>query len=110
LGISVERLRSSEAKAQPAFLCSLESVYSESNLAFADSSTGALGALLEEEERDMISSEIAKLPKRHALVLQLFFHEQLTLAEIGAVLGVCPARVCQIKRKALERIRRGLQA
>jgi len=110
LGISVERLRSNEAKAQPAFLCSLDSVYSESNLAFADGATGALGSLLEEEERDLIATEIAKLPKRHALVLQLFFHEQLTLAEIGAVLGVCPARVCQIKRKALERIRRGLEA
>jgi RNA polymerase sigma factor for flagellar operon FliA len=42
------------------------------------------------------------------MVLQLFFIEELNLEEIGAVLDVTAARICQIKKSALDRLRKRL--
>ena len=39
------------------------------------------------------------------MVLQLYFVEEMNLDEIGLTLGVGAARVCQIKKAALERLR-----
>jgi RNA polymerase sigma factor FliA len=41
-------------------------------------------------------------------VLQLYFVEELNLDEIGQVLGVGAARICQIKKAALDRLRKQL--
>jgi RNA polymerase sigma factor FliA len=37
--------------------------------------------------------------------LQLYFVEELNLEEIGQVLGVGAARICQIKKAALTKLR-----
>ena len=55
----------------------------------------------------MCSSDL-ELPEREATVLQLYFVEELNLEEIGQVLGVGAARVCQIKKAALEKVRKRL--
>ena len=52
----------------------------------------------------LLTQSVAMLNPREQLVLQLFFHEELNLAEIGAVLGVSAARVCQIKAAALAKL------
>ncbi len=52
-----------------------------------------------------IAAAVATLPEREAMVLQLFFVEELNLEEIGQVLGVGAARVCQIKKAALGKLR-----
>jgi RNA polymerase sigma factor for flagellar operon FliA len=39
------------------------------------------------------------------VILQLYFVEELNLDEIGQVLGVGAARVCQIKKSALTKVR-----
>jgi RNA polymerase sigma factor for flagellar operon FliA len=51
---------------------------------------------------------IRELPEREAMVLQLYFVEELNLEEIGQTLGVGAARVCQIKKVALEKVRKRL--
>jgi RNA polymerase sigma factor for flagellar operon FliA len=38
-------------------------------------------------------------------VLQLYFVEELNLEEIGATLNIGAARVCQIKKAALDKVR-----
>lgn len=53
---------------------------------------------------DLLTQSVATLNPREQTVLQLFFHEELNLAEIGAVLGVSAARVCQIKAAALGKL------
>lgn len=52
----------------------------------------------------LLTQSVAMLNPREQLVLQLFFHEELNLAEIGSVLGVSAARVCQIKAGALAKL------
>lgn len=53
------------------------------------------------------SSEMArgKLPEREALVLQLYYVEELNVYEVAAVLDVTTGRVSQIKKAAIMRLR-----
>jgi RNA polymerase sigma factor for flagellar operon FliA len=53
-----------------------------------------------------LSGEIARLPQRHATVLELSFHEDQTLQSIAGTLGVSVARVHQIRNAALGVLRR----
>jgi RNA polymerase sigma factor for flagellar operon FliA len=52
-----------------------------------------------------LTAAIATLPERDRLVLTLYYYEDLSLAEIGTVLGVTESRVCQINTRALNRLR-----
>ena len=60
-------------------------------------------------ERESLKGALAKcigeLPEREALVLQLYFVEELNLEEIGQTLDIGAARVCQIKKSALDKLR-----
>jgi len=50
--------------------------------------------------REALAKALDDLPDRERVVLSLYYYEQLTLAEIGLVLGVTESRVCQIHTKA----------
>jgi RNA polymerase sigma factor for flagellar operon FliA len=63
-------------------------------------------ALLDQSElRDRIADAIAALPEREKLVVALYYYENLTLREIGEVLGVTESRVSQLHTKAVLRLR-----
>jgi RNA polymerase sigma factor for flagellar operon FliA len=47
-----------------------------------------------------VAGSIGELSERERFVLALYYFEGLTLAEIGAILGVTESRVCQIHTKA----------
>ncbi len=61
------------------------------------------------ELRDRIAESIAALPEREKLVIALYYYENLTLREIGEVLGVTESRVSQLHTKAVLRLRSRLQ-
>jgi RNA polymerase sigma factor for flagellar operon FliA len=58
--------------------------------------------------RRALVAAIGELPEREAQVLQLYFVEEMNLEEIGQTLGVGAARVCQIKKAALAKVRKML--
>lgn len=64
-----------------------------------------LARLLEGETRQMLADAMEALPERERLVLRLYFHEDLTLKEIGLILGVVESRVSQIRAEAIGRLR-----
>jgi RNA polymerase sigma factor FliA len=84
---------------------SLDDVYSEHSMWFADDRAGADELLDRQDMQERLGAAIAALPEREAMVLQLYFVEELNLDEIGETLGVGAARVCQIKKVALVRVR-----
>ena len=51
---------------------------------------------------------IEALPERERLVMTLYYYEELTMKEIGTVLGVVESRVSQLHHLALGRLRREL--
>ena len=53
---------------------------------------------------------IKELPEREALVLSLYYDEELNLKEIGMVLDVSESRVSQIHSQALHRLKAKAQA
>ena len=103
LGITVEELH--RTRGDGVTLASIEDCYSESDVAFAAEEPDAEAALLQIEDRELLIEAIAALPERHQLIVQLYFVEELNLAEIAAVLGVSVPRVHQLKASALEKLR-----
>jgi len=57
------------------------------------------------EMREAIGEAIARLPEREKLVVTLYYYEELTLREIGEVLGVTESRVSQLHTKAILRLK-----
>ncbi len=55
--------------------------------------------------KDRMADAIARLPEREKLVIALYYYENLTLREIGEVLGVTESRISQLHTKAVLRLR-----
>ncbi len=62
------------------------------------------------ETKDRLADAIARLPEREKLVVALYYYENLTLREIGEVLGVTESRVSQLHTKAVLRLKAALQS
>ena len=62
------------------------------------------------ELRDRIAEALERLPEREKLVIALYYHENLTLREIGEVLRVTESRVSQLHTKAVLGLRSHLSA
>jgi RNA polymerase sigma factor for flagellar operon FliA len=62
-------------------------------------------SLSQTEIREAIGEAIARLPEREKLVVTLYYYEELTLREIGEVLGVTESRVSQLHTKAILRLK-----
>ncbi len=59
----------------------------------------------EQEAIRVVAEAIRTLPERDRLVLALYYKEELTFAEIGAVLGISPTRAIQLYTRAIIRLR-----
>jgi RNA polymerase sigma factor for flagellar operon FliA len=57
------------------------------------------------ELKQHLVAAIADLPERERQILSLYYHEELTLAEIGEVIGVGESRVSQLRTQAIARLR-----
>lgn len=106
LEISVAELQEANASTQGVRYESIDEVYSDHSIWFADDQPDALALLQSKEMRAHLADAIRKLPEREAMVLQLYFVEEMNLEEIGQVMGVGAARICQIKKAALTRVRK----
>ncbi|HCU66638.1 MAG TPA: RNA polymerase sigma factor FliA [Rheinheimera sp.] len=69
--------------------------------------------LYEEQANDSFQQALIKnissLPEREAIVLSLYYNDELNLKEIGEVLSVSESRVSQIHSQALVRLRARMQ-
>jgi len=76
----------------------------------ADRGEGPSGVYERVELRQLLAGAINRMNEREKIVLTLYYYENLTLAEIGKVLGVTESRVCQIHTKAVLGLRSRLTA
>lgn len=109
LGVTPEKLRTEYAAAEPVRFEPIDDVYSDEGAWFMSDEPNAFDQLAEGEQREALIEAITALPEREAMVIQLYYVEELNLEEIGQVLGVGSARVCQIKKAAHDKLKRALQ-
>ena len=68
-----------------------------------------VNAMTQTEVKDRLAGAIERLPEREKLVVALYYYENLTLREIGEVLGVTESRVSQLHTKAILRLKSRLE-
>ena len=61
--------------------------------------------LVRTELYEELAKVITTLNENEQLVLQLFYKEELTLTEIGRVMGLSTSRISQIRSKAIFKLR-----
>jgi RNA polymerase sigma factor for flagellar operon FliA len=108
MGLAAAAYRELVDQSQAVHHDSLDDMYSDHSMWFADIEERADEALEREGLKSAIANGIRDLPEREAIVLQLYFVEEMNLEEIGLTLGIGAARVCQIKKAALDKLRRTL--
>lgn len=62
------------------------------------------------ELKKRLAQAIGKLPEREKLLIALYYHENMTLKEIGEVINVSESRVCQLHAQAILRLRGNLNS
>lgn len=108
MGMDRESFRTAADQARSVDLESMETVYSDQNIWFADPAERADNRAERLQQRDRLAAAIDALPPREAMILQLYFIEEMNLDEIGQTLNIGAARVCQIKKAALAKLHRQL--
>ena len=71
----------------------------------SEQETSALETLAAEEGKRRVEQALGRLGDRARTVLSLYYYEELTLREIGEILGVTESRVCQLRGRAIEALR-----
>jgi RNA polymerase sigma factor for flagellar operon FliA len=114
IGISVDELEESLTDISRSSIAALDELWSVSGegdqVSLLDTIEDTQGtrpqeALDEVEMREALADAIARLPEREKLVVTLYYYEELTLREIGEVLGVTESRVSQLHTKAILRLK-----
>ena len=58
------------------------------------------------EAREKLSGAIEKLPEREKRAVTLYYYEELTLKEIGNIVGLTESRICQLLNDALQKLKK----
>ncbi len=101
LGVDVEHYRDKLAGLGSVEMVSLDRVVGGSQEPGADPEQSAMRAAVMEK----LVRAREQLDPREARILAMYYDEQMTLAEIGRLLGVTESRVCQLHTRALRRLR-----
>jgi RNA polymerase sigma factor for flagellar operon FliA len=88
---------------------SLDSVYDEFSIWFASNDQSPEDELSDTELKENLVEALKTLPEREAMLIQLYYVEELNVYEIAEVLEITTGRVSQIKKSAISRLREFIQ-
>ena len=115
IGISQDELEGSLSEISRSSMAALDELWSPAGgggdqISLIDTIEDTTGpdpefSLEQTELKEALGEAIARLPEREKLVVTLYYYEELTLREIGEVLGVTESRVSQLHTKAVLRLK-----
>lgn len=110
LGVSLDRYHDIAREAVTCRMFSTEELTPWSVTGSADDEDTRPEQRLERKDfEDALVDAIGHLPEREALIMSLYYTDELNLKEIGEVLGVSESRVCQLHGQALGRLKARLR-
>lgn len=114
MGLSVEEQHALLSDANRVRFCDDGAFYEEKPLLqaaamSADQGQHMLSLIERKETLALLSRAIEGLPERQKLILWLYYFEELTMKEVGAVLKVNEARISQLHSKAIATLRREMK-
>ena len=88
---------------------SIDSVYDQFSIWFTSPDNNPEEEVNETELQELLKEALRHLPEREALVIQLYYVEELNVFEIAEVLEVSTGRVSQIKKSAVGQLRQFIE-
>ena len=108
LGLSLAAYRDVLGRIAPVTLVSLDALgfgAGDDDLPLERTEPDPLRGLLRRERLLLVARAIGRLPERDQLLLSLYYRDDLTMKEVGAVLGLTESRVSQLHTSAMLRLR-----
>ena len=62
-------------------------------------------AMEEKDVKSELESALKRLPERERMIMVLYYHENMTLKEIGEAIEVSESRVCQLHAQAIMKLK-----
>lgn len=88
---------------------SIDTVYDQFSIWFTSPDNNPEEEVNEAELQELLKEALRHLPEREALVIQLYYVEELNVFEIAEVLEVSTGRVSQIKKSAVGQLRQFIE-
>ena len=110
MNISIDELYSWKEAFAANKLEDIESVYDEFSIWFHSRDDTPEENMTDKELRNALLKSLYKLDKSEALVIQLYYVEELNVFEIAKILDVSNGRVSQIKSSAIKKLRLELKS
>lgn len=110
LGISIEQLRASVHESEVSRFVHIEDLEVNDDPCQPDripdrTAVDPVELIEVREQREAIRSGLDRLSSRKRAVIRMYYFEDMSLKDIGTLLGVSESRVCQLHREALANLR-----
>tara|TARA_B100000963_G_C22624747_1_gene671736 strand:- start:415 stop:1119 length:705 start_codon:yes stop_codon:yes gene_type:complete len=105
MGLNLEEYREWEKAFNANIHQSLDEVYDEYSMWYVSKDSTPEENLDKSQLKDILKSALKELPQKEAMVIQLYYVEELNVYEIAEVMEITTGRVSQIKKSAVTLLR-----
>ena len=105
MGLGLDEYRDWEKAFNANVHQSLDEVYDEYSMWFVSKESTPEENLDKSQLKNILSSALKELPSKEAMVIQLYYVEELNVYEIAEVMEITTGRVSQIKKSAVTLLR-----
>ena len=105
INISHEKYLEWEAAFQASSIRNIDDIYDEFSYWFASKDDDPEQNINNKELKEILKKSLSSLNEKQAMLIQLYYVEELNIYEIAKILDISTGRVSQIKSSALKEIR-----
>ena len=105
INIDHEKYLEWEAAFQASTIKNIEDIYDEFSYWFASKDDSPEENINNKELKEILKKSLSSLNEKQAMLIQLYYVEELNIYEIAKILDISTGRVSQIKSTALKQIR-----